>query len=361
MRRFLEGHHDLAGAGAQLLAGAQIEGRAGPAPVGDAQLQCDKAFRARGGVARILKIAGAVGTGLILAAHDILGRDRFQRADHLQLFVAHRVRVEMIGRLHRDQAQQLHHVVLHHVADGAGMVVIFAAPAHAHGFGNRDLDMVDILRVPQRLEQDIGETHGHQVLDRFLAQIMVDAIDLVFAEMPRQRGVQFARGRKVAAKGLFHHDPAVGIGDAVIGQSLGDIAEKRGGDREIEGMDRARAHPGLQFRPAAGAARIDGDIAQRCQKGGKLGLVFVRADEFVDRRAHLGAEGLVVLLGARRADDPRRRGHLPRHEAPIQARHDLAPGKIAGRAKDHQIEVFDRNDARNHGCLLTAEKRISGC
>ena len=42
---------------------------------------------------------------------------------------------------------------------------------------------------PQRLKQHIGKTHGEQVLHRLFAQIMVDAVNLVFLKIPRNRGI----------------------------------------------------------------------------------------------------------------------------------------------------------------------------
>ena len=85
-------------------------------------------------------------------------------------------------------------------------IVIGAAPADADRFGHGDLDVVDVLRVPERLEQDIGKAHRHQVLHRLLAEVMVDPVDLAFAEMRRQRRVQRACRGKVAAEGLFDDD-----------------------------------------------------------------------------------------------------------------------------------------------------------
>jgi hypothetical protein len=71
----------------------------------------------------LLEIAGdglAVhGAGPILPAHrelgDIGAAHRDQRLQHLQLLVAHRIRIEGDGRLHGDEADELEHVVLHHV------------------------------------------------------------------------------------------------------------------------------------------------------------------------------------------------------------------------------------------------------
>src|SRR3546814_17343914 len=44
------------------------------------------------------------------------------------------------------------------------------------------LDMVDRLRVQQRLEQHVGKAQREEVLDRFLAGIMVDAKDMIIGE-----------------------------------------------------------------------------------------------------------------------------------------------------------------------------------
>ena len=89
-------------------------------------------------------------------------------------------------RLHRDQAQQLQQVVLHHVAQRAGPVVEVAAAFDAHRLGHRDLHVVDRGRVPQRLEQHVGEAQRQQVLHRLLAEIVIDAEDLLLGEHARR-------------------------------------------------------------------------------------------------------------------------------------------------------------------------------
>ena len=78
-------------------------------------------------------------------------------------------------RLHRHQREQLQHVVLDHVAQRAGTVVVAAAVLDAEGLGHGDLHVVDVLRVPQRLEQRVGEAQRQQVLHRLLAEVVVDA------------------------------------------------------------------------------------------------------------------------------------------------------------------------------------------
>jgi hypothetical protein len=80
--------------------------------------------------------------------------------------------------------KQLQRVVLHHVAQRAGLVVEGAALLHAQVFGDGDLDVGDVLAAPDGLEQRIAEAHREQVLHRGLAQVVVDAKDLLFARAP---------------------------------------------------------------------------------------------------------------------------------------------------------------------------------
>src|SRR5581483_8281045 len=62
----------------------------------------------------------------------------------LGMFVADGARLERNWRLHGGQADELHDVVRHHVAQRAGFVVVTSALLHPHCFGNADLHVVDI-------------------------------------------------------------------------------------------------------------------------------------------------------------------------------------------------------------------------
>ena len=121
----------------------------------------------------------------VLAAHragqDIFRTQRLDRVQDLGLLVAHRVRLEGNGRLHRGQADELHDVVGHHVAQRAGGIVVAAALFNPDGFAHRNLHVIDVAPVPDRLENSVGKAEGQNVLDRFLAQVMIDAVNLLLA------------------------------------------------------------------------------------------------------------------------------------------------------------------------------------
>ena len=86
------------------------------------------------------------------------GVSGLQRLQHLELLVADGLAVDVGRRLHRDQAEQLQQVVLHHVAQRAGLVVVVAAVADAERLGDGDLHVVDPAGVPQRLEEACWRT-----------------------------------------------------------------------------------------------------------------------------------------------------------------------------------------------------------
>ena len=107
------------------------------------------------------------------------------RGQHLLLLRAQRVRVEGDRLLHRGERQQLHQVVLDHVPGRADAVVVPGPAADADVLGHGDLHVVHVAAVPDRLVQRVGEAQRQDVLDRLLAQVVVDAEDRVRAGTPR--------------------------------------------------------------------------------------------------------------------------------------------------------------------------------
>src|SRR3954467_9648832 len=98
-------------------------------------------------------------------------------------------------------------MILHHVTECAGGVVVAAPAAHADGFGDGDLDMVDPPAVPYRFEQHVGEPQDQQVLHRLLAEIVVDPKYLVLLEYRSHLLVDLARAGEIPTDRLLQHDP----------------------------------------------------------------------------------------------------------------------------------------------------------
>ena len=77
-----------------------------------------------------------------------------------------------IWRLHGDQTEQLHQVILQHVSQLSDLIVIRKTTINADGFRHRDLHMIDAGIVPLGIDKTIGKTQRQQILDCFLAQIV---------------------------------------------------------------------------------------------------------------------------------------------------------------------------------------------
>ena len=117
------------------------------------------------------------------------------------------VGLERRRRLHRDQADQLEQVVLEDVARRPGLLVERAAALDPDRLGDRDLHVVDVAPVPERLEDAVAEPEDQQVADGLLAQVVVDAIDLRLAEDLADLAVEPLRGLEVVAERLLDDDP----------------------------------------------------------------------------------------------------------------------------------------------------------
>src|SRR6266404_1387428 len=170
---------------------------------------------------------------------DIVVAERTQRAQHVELGVAHRLGSGGVGRLSRDHAERLQQMTLHHVAQRAGVIVVRRASAYALGLRNRYLHMIDKARGPDWLEDRVGEAEHHQILDGLLAEVMIDSKNLTLVEMPRELAVDLRRACEIVADWFFHHDAGkrtpglMRMNQPGLGQSFGTSVDKRGRDREI--------------------------------------------------------------------------------------------------------------------------------
>ena len=98
-------------------------------------------------------------------------------------------------------------MVLHHVAQRAGGLVERPAAFDSDRLGRRNLDVVDVVAVPDILEDTVGEAEDEDVLHRLLAQVVVDAEDLILVEHLVHVVVQGTGAGQVVAEGLLDDRP----------------------------------------------------------------------------------------------------------------------------------------------------------
>src|SRR5947207_4528953 len=182
----LELDRHLGATGRQAFAGADVEGNSRPAPVLNEQFERHKG------------VCGRVGCDafLFLVTHNLLSINYARgvlRAycplcylfwskqgdgpQDLHFFIADGIRIKGDGWLHCCQAENLHNVVLYHVTNSPGLLIVLCARADAQALSNYNLYMVNILCIPERLKDTIGEAECQQILNGLLAHIVINAVD----------------------------------------------------------------------------------------------------------------------------------------------------------------------------------------
>src|SRR5262245_49409641 len=97
-------------------------------------------------------------------------------------------------------------MILDHVTQGASLLVVASPGANALVLSHRNLDMVYIFLIPQRFEDGVGETHNQEILDRFLAEVVIDAKNLALIDNLHESVINGAGASQVPAQWLFHND-----------------------------------------------------------------------------------------------------------------------------------------------------------
>ena len=321
----LQLHEHLGCAHGQALAGTEVERDAAPAPGVDVQAQRRERLDGRSG-----RDAPDLAIPAVLAAHHVLRRERPDRIEHLELPVPDRLRGLPRWGLHAEQAHDLEQVVLDHVPDRPRLVVEGPPVGHVEGLGHVDLHARDVIAVPERLEERVGEAEVEQVLNRLLAEIVVDPEDGRLGEDLVDRGVQGDGACQVAPEWLLEDDPRAGGGAG--GRQVRDhLPEERGRDGQVvKGMPRVSE---------LASQRVEGlDVVVRT-----LHVAQPRR-EVLDRRALDDAGSREALASAlAEAVEVSRTGHADDRQVEAlvagqaeECREDLLEGQVARRPEEHE-------------------------
>ena len=191
-------------------------------------------------VRRVRSDAVDVEVAVVLAADVVRRVGGGDRAEERDLRVLERLRVTAGGRLHRGRADDLHEVVDDDVAQRADRVVEVAAVLDAEVLRHRDLDGLDVVPVPDRLEHRVREAEVDDLLDPHLPEVVVDAVELRLVDVLVQLVGERPRRGHVVPERLLDDDPRVRR-HARLGESADDRAEER--RRHLEVEDRALRVP----------------------------------------------------------------------------------------------------------------------
>ena len=73
-------------------------------------------------------------------------------------------------------------MVLQHIANSTGLLIKRPAPFDADRLCGRNLNVVDVVPIPDRLKDPITKTEDENILNSLLAKIVIDAKDRGFRE-----------------------------------------------------------------------------------------------------------------------------------------------------------------------------------
>ena len=273
---------------------------------------------------------------------DSLPADGLDGAQHLDLFVAQWVSIEGCRRFHGYQRHQLQQVVLEHIAHHPHAVVVARTVADAYLLGYGDLDRVDVIPVPYRLEYGIGKAGEQDVLDGLLAEIMVDAVDLILPQHVVDQPVELAGRSQVGAKGFFDHyaPPAAVLFELAGLIQIGDDDREQAGWYGV--VIQAVRAPVLQFSQGLGQFSEAGSVivvaSQVVQARGKQRPLFLAeriAGELFQAATQVSLEGSVRVFRPPKAEDLEFARRFPFAEKVEERRDQLTLGQIAGSTEDH--------------------------
>jgi len=200
--------------------------------------------------------------------------------------------------------------------------------------------MVDMIAIPERLEDAVGETEHHDVLNRFFPKIMINAINLIFGQHTEKFVIERLRGRQVGAERLLY-DYAAPLIFLLVGQpGTAQLFHDHGKYLRWRCQIKQAVAAGVVLRVDLGQELFEFGISLRVIEFA-LKIEHAFAEPFpvgIYRRfrANLAAEGLIVAVASGDAND----GELLRQQSGfakvVERRNQQALGKIASSAEDHE-------------------------
>ncbi|CAB4561316.1 unannotated protein [freshwater metagenome] len=99
-------------------------------------------------------------------------------------------------------------MILDHVPCRANAVVVPSTAADTNVFCHGDLNVIDVLRIPQRFEELVRKSQRKNILNRLFAQIVINAKNRVRRKNRLHHVVEFPGRGEVTAERLLNDNPA---------------------------------------------------------------------------------------------------------------------------------------------------------
>ncbi len=265
------------------------------------------------------------------------------RLENFDFLGANGVGIEGVGGFHGGETEHLHEMVLHHVSEGTCGLVVPGAVFDADGLSHGDLDMVDVLTIPERFKDGVGEPEDQKVLHRFFAEVVVDAVDLFFATNLVDDAVEGLGRGEVAAKGffddeagllaVFQHSGCAELPDGFWKEIRGDgEVEDSVASGVAEGIE--FAEEGFEFLVAEGIINVAGAIEESLGKFVPEAFFADPVGKFGDAFAHLIPEVLMAPVATGNADDRGFGGEFAFFAKFVESGDEFALGQVSGGSEE---------------------------
>ena len=127
---------------------------------------------------------------------------------------------------HGGQTEQLHQMVLNHIAQSAYLVVKLNPSTDTNVFSHGNLYMVNISPVPQWFKKRVCKTQCEYILNGFLAQVMIDPEYTIFRETLTHLIIDLKCRGIIVAHRLLQHDTDFIIDQLILAETIGNGAKK---------------------------------------------------------------------------------------------------------------------------------------
>jgi hypothetical protein len=222
-------------------------------------------------------------------------------------------------------------MVLHHIADRARLLVELPPSLHPELLRHGDLDPLDVIAVPDRLQEAVGEPVVQEILHRLLAEVVIDPEDGRLGKELVQRAIERLSGGEVAAERLLHDDAPVDGGTHP--SQTGDYGgEEAGRDCQIKERPLAADQRIPQSLVGARILVVSPDKAEQPAQFLKRGRV--EGTVLLHAIARSVPKLVQAVVGTGHPHDRHVEMAVTDHR--LQGGEDLLEGEVAGNTEDDQ-------------------------
>ena len=125
-------------------------------------------------------------------------------------------------------------MILYHISQSACRLIERSPVSYAKRLGCCDLDIIDIVFVPDWTEESISEAECEQILDAIFGDVVVDAVYRLFREYCFDLRFEMTSRYEISAKWLLEYDPYMRELQEKSGNMMEKWYEKCSCDREID-------------------------------------------------------------------------------------------------------------------------------